>query len=37
MASGAQMPESVKAMLAEIQAADITGGRPSQQARRKAS
>ncbi|BDG06850.1 B12-binding domain-containing radical SAM protein [Anaeromyxobacter oryzae] len=37
MASGAQMPESVKAMLAEIQSADISGGRPNDAARRKAS
>jgi anaerobic magnesium-protoporphyrin IX monomethyl ester cyclase len=35
MASGAQMPESVKKMLAEIQAADISGGRPDHAARRK--
>jgi anaerobic magnesium-protoporphyrin IX monomethyl ester cyclase len=36
MASGAQMPESVRRMLAEIQAADITGGRPSPAGRLKA-
>jgi len=35
MASGAAMPESVQRMLAEIQGADITGGRPAQ-ARKKA-
>lgn len=34
MASGAAMPESVRKMLAEIQGADISGGRPAQ--RRKA-
>jgi anaerobic magnesium-protoporphyrin IX monomethyl ester cyclase len=28
MASGAHMPESVRKMLAEIQAADVSGGRP---------
>jgi anaerobic magnesium-protoporphyrin IX monomethyl ester cyclase len=37
MASGAQMPEAVRTMIAEIQAADISGGRPSLHARRKAS
>jgi hypothetical protein len=35
MASGAAMPESVKKMLAEIQGADISGGRDEQ--RKKAS
>jgi len=36
MASGAAMPESVRKMLAEIQAADVSGGRPAN-AHRKAS
>ena len=36
MASGAAMPESVRRMLAEIQGADISGGRPAH-GKRKAS